>query len=67
MILTAVIGVDRLNKMPRGPKGERLPADVNGRAVMIARIAKGEIDDIIVLIDPRDARLAQSRKARPQA
>jgi hypothetical protein len=31
--------------MPRGPKGERRPADVNARAVMIARIATGEIAD----------------------
>ena len=32
--------------MPRGPKGEKRPADVNARAVMIARIATGEIGDI---------------------
>ncbi len=31
--------------MPRGPKGEKRPADVNARAVTIARIATGEIDD----------------------
>jgi hypothetical protein len=31
--------------MPRGPKGEKRPADVNARAVMIARVATGEIDD----------------------
>lgn len=31
--------------MPKGPKGESRPADVNSRAVMIARIATGEIDD----------------------
>ena len=31
--------------MPRGPKGERRPADVNVRAVMIAKIATGEIED----------------------
>jgi hypothetical protein len=31
--------------MPKGPKGEKRPADVNARAVMIARIATGEIDD----------------------
>jgi hypothetical protein len=31
--------------MPSGPKGEKRPADVNARAVMIARIATGEIDD----------------------
>jgi hypothetical protein len=31
--------------MPRGPKGEKRPADVNKRAVMIARIATGEVED----------------------
>jgi hypothetical protein len=34
-------------KMPSGPKGEKRPADVNARAVMIARIATGEIDDAV--------------------
>lgn len=32
--------------MAKGPKGERRPADVNARAVMIAKIATGEIDDV---------------------
>lgn len=32
--------------MPRGPKGERRPADVNARAVMIAKISTGEIEDV---------------------
>jgi hypothetical protein len=32
--------------MPRGPKGEKRPADAIGNAIMIARIATGEIDDI---------------------
>jgi hypothetical protein len=32
--------------MPRGPKGEKRPADVNARAVMVARIA-GEVDDTL--------------------
>jgi hypothetical protein len=31
--------------MPTGPKGEKRPADVNARAVMIARIATGEVED----------------------
>ena len=31
--------------MAKGPKGERRPADVNARAVMIAKIATGEIED----------------------
>jgi hypothetical protein len=32
--------------MPQGPKGEKRPADVNARAVMIAKIATGEIEDV---------------------
>jgi len=32
--------------MPRGPKGEKRPVDVIGAAVMIAKIATGEIDDL---------------------
>jgi hypothetical protein len=32
--------------MPRGPKGEKRPADVNARAIMIAKIATGEIEDV---------------------
>jgi hypothetical protein len=31
--------------MPTGPKGEKRPADVIGGAVMVARIAVGEISD----------------------
>ena len=31
--------------MPRGPKGEKRPADVIGAAIMVAKIATGEIDD----------------------
>jgi hypothetical protein len=32
--------------MPRGPKGEKRPADANQRAVMVGRIATGEIADV---------------------
>ena len=31
--------------MPKGPKGEKRPADVIGNAVKIARIATGEEED----------------------
>ncbi len=31
--------------MPRGPKGEKRPADAVGAAVMVAKIATGEIED----------------------
>ena len=33
--------------MPRGPKGERRPADVIGNAVKVMRIATGEESDTI--------------------
>jgi hypothetical protein len=32
--------------MVKGLKGERRPADINARAVMIAKIATGELDDV---------------------
>jgi len=32
--------------MPRGPKGQKRPADASARAVMIAKIAAGEIEDV---------------------
>lgn len=31
--------------MPRGPKGERRPGDVIGAAIMVGRIATGEIEN----------------------
>jgi len=31
--------------MPKGPKGQKRPADVIGCAVMVAKIATGEIDE----------------------
>lgn len=31
--------------MPKGPRGEKRPADAIGRAVMIAKIATGEIEE----------------------
>ena len=32
-------------KLPRGPKGEKRPADAVGAAVMVAKIATGEIEE----------------------
>jgi hypothetical protein len=31
--------------MPKGPRGEKRPADVIGAAVMVGRIATGEIEE----------------------
>lgn len=32
--------------MPRGPKGEKRPGDLIGAAIMVGKIATGEIEDI---------------------
>jgi hypothetical protein len=32
-------------RMPKGPRGEKRPADAIGRAVLIGKIATGEIED----------------------
>jgi len=34
--------------MPKGPQGQKRPADAIGLAVMVGKIATGEIDEIIV-------------------
>ncbi len=31
--------------MPRGPKGQKRPADVIGAAIKVAKIATGEVDE----------------------
>lgn len=38
--------------MPKGPRGERRPADVIGNAVRIMKIATGEIEEKIAAPDP---------------
>lgn len=34
--------------MPKGPRGEKRPGDVIGAAIMVARIATGEVEDATV-------------------
>ena len=49
--------------MPRGPKGEKRPADVIGAAVMVGRIATGEMDESAPPDDGKDpAAVALGRK-----
>jgi len=35
----------KTSRMPRGPKGEKRPADVNARAVTVGKVATGDIED----------------------
>jgi hypothetical protein len=47
--------------MPTGPKSQKRPADVNARAVMIAKIATGEIEDVITADGKNAAAVALGR------
>jgi hypothetical protein len=50
--------------MPRGPKGEKRPADVIGAAVMVGRIATGEVEDLITEDGKNAAAVALAWAAR---
>jgi hypothetical protein len=45
-MLTAKQRIVQGSLMPRRPRGEKRPADVNARAIRIAKIATGEIEDV---------------------
>jgi hypothetical protein len=47
--------------MPRGPKGEKRPADVIGNAVKVVRIATGEETETLVDADKNAAAVAFGR------
>lgn len=49
--------------MPTGPRGEKRPADVVGCAVMVAKIATGEIEEEL---QPEPAHSEARRKAGKQ-
>jgi len=44
--------------MPRGARGEKRPADVIGAAVMVAKIATGEIEE---RLEPKSGRTRSGR------
>lgn len=54
--------------MPRGPKGEKRPADVIGNAVKVMRIAIGEEEDDIDSVKSAAAELgSRGGKARAKS
>ena len=48
--------------MPTGPRGEKRPADVIGAAVMVAKIATGEIEEELEPVKNTQAQQAAGRK-----
>ncbi len=56
--------------MPRGPKGEKRPGDVIGAAIMVGKIATGEIKDLTTEDGKNAAAVALGRmggKARAES
>lgn len=47
--------------MPRGPRGEKRPADVIGNAVKVMRIATGEEEEEL----PKSDRISAGRRGGP--
>lgn len=48
--------------MPRGPKGEKRPADAIGAAVMVGKIATGEVENELTEDGKNKAAVALGRK-----
>jgi hypothetical protein len=40
--------------MPKGPNGQKRPGDVIGAAIMVAKIATGEVEDSVPTYDGKD-------------
>ena len=40
--------------MPKGPQGQKRPADVIGTAIMVARIATGEVEETTLTGDGKE-------------
>ena len=44
----------KATRMPKGPNGQKRPADVIGAAIMVGRIATGELEEDFVASDVKD-------------
>lgn len=50
--------------MPKGPKGEKRPADVIGAAIMVGRIATGEVSEKPKTVIAKAVKIKTGRTAR---
>jgi len=53
--------------MPKGPNGQKRPADAIGLAVMVGRIATGELHETVSSESPRKRAAKAGGKARSEA
>ena len=54
-------------EVPTGPKGEKRPADLIGAAIMVAKIATGEIEETIEDDGKDPAATALGKKGRARS
>src|SRR5438552_4129012 len=52
--------------MPRGPQGQKRPADVIGTAIVVAKIATGEIEETRIAPSKDPAAVARGRRGGPR-
>ena len=50
--------------MPKGPRGEKRPGDVIGAAIMVAKIATGEVEDNATAADKAHQSAGGAARAR---
>jgi hypothetical protein len=48
--------------MPKGPQGQKRPADAIGRAIMVAKIATGEVEETTAAPSSSTAKTEAARK-----
>ena len=53
--------------MPKGPRGEKRPGDVIGAAIMVAKIATGEIEERLLQSPPGTAAELGARGGKRRA
>lgn len=53
--------------MPKGPQGQKRPADAIARAVMVGRIATGEIEEAEIMPPDKDIRGRKGGEARARS
>ncbi len=50
--------------MPKGPNGQKRPADVIGCAVLVGGIATGEVEEEVAYVAPKSEKASAGGKAR---
>ncbi len=53
--------------MPKGPQGQKRPADAIGAAIMVAKIAAGELEEVLTIKSGRSRSGKAGAKGRTES